>query len=364
MFSYPLAPDAVLRLLEPRHAEEMFALIDRNREHLGRWLGWVEGCQSPDEPRASITRAQSDLAETGTFSAGLWFHGKLAGMIRLNPIHRGCTSLGYWLGEAYQGKGLMTLGCRAVIHHAFSNLGAHRIEISTALENTRSQAVAQRLGFTAEGIRRQTYPLNGEYIDVKVYALLAREWQAEPVILFRHPLGQDTELRLMELHHVETLHRLIETDREHLGRWLPWAEAPHTLQERQAFLKGTLRRFAEENGFLAGIWYHGEFTGLIDMLHINRRERSTEFGYWLGESFQGKGLMTRACRAMIDHAFGALDLNRIVIGALAENTRSRAVTERLGFTLEGTFRQARWHKDHYADLVKYSLLQDEWESNR
>ena len=360
MFSYPLAPDTELRLLEPRHAEEQYALIDGNREHLGRWLGWVSSFQSVDDRRASITRMLGDLAETGAFPVGLWYQGALAGMIRLNPIHRGCTSLGYWLGEAYQGKGLITLGCRALIHHAFTNLGAHRIEIGTALANSRSQAVAERLGFTPEGIRRESYPVGGQYFDVRVYALLAQEWQAEPVVLFRRPLDDDTELRLMELHYAETLHRLIETDREHLGRWFPWAEAPHTLQERQAFLKRTLQRFVEGNGMLCGIWHRGAFAGAIEMLHIDRRARSTEFGYWLGERFQGKGLMTRACRAIIDHAFSTLNLNRVVIGALEENTRSRAVAERMGFTLEGTFRQAWWHKDHFADLVKYSVLKEEW----
>jgi len=362
VFSYSLAPDAELRLLEPRHAEEQFALIDGNREHLERWFGWVEAFQSADDRRVSITRMLGDLAETGSFPTGLWYRGELAGMIRLNPIHRGCTSLGYWLGEEYQGKGLITLGCRALIHHAFGNLGAHRIEIGSVTGNTRSQAVAQRLGFTAEGIRREQYPVNGQYLDVLEYSLLAHEWQAEPVVLFRHALTEDTELRLMELHYLEEFNRLVEANREHLGRWFQWAS--QTLEERQAYLKLCLKRFAEGNGFLAGIWHRGELVGTIDMLRIDRRVRNTELGYWLGEPYQGKGLMTLACRALIDHAFGTLDLNRVEIGALAMNTRSRAVAERLGFTLEGTFRQVRRHHDRFVDGVLYSLLKEEWERDR
>jgi len=358
MFSYPLAPDAELRLLEPRHAEEQYALIDRNRAHLGRWLGWVEGCQTLDDPRASITRMLGGLAETGSFPVGLWYRGKLAGMICLNPIRNGCTSLGYWLGEEYQGKGLMTLGCRALIHHAFANLGVHRVEIGTALKNIRSQAVVRRLGFTSEGIRREMYPLNGQYIDVQVSSLLAREWQTDPVVLFRRPLDEDIELRLMELHHIDALTCLVEANQEHLGRWFPWAS--QTREERLAYLKSTLKRFAEGNGFLSGIWYRGKLAGAIDIMSISKRIRKTDIGYWLGEQYQSKGLVSQACRALIDYAFYTLDLNRIEISARADNTRSRTVAERLGFTLEGTFRQTRRVGDGYGDGVLYSLLQEEW----
>ncbi|MHB9108357.1 MAG: GNAT family N-acetyltransferase [Armatimonadota bacterium] len=357
MFSYPLAPDAELRLLEPRHAEEQYALIDGNREHLERWLGW--NCQSADERRASITSMLVDLGETGSFPAGLWYRGEPAGMIRLNPIHRGCTSLGYWLGEAYQGKGLVTLGCRALIHHAFANLGAYRIEIGTALENTRSQAVAERLGFTPEGIRRESYPVNGQYLDVQVYSLLAHEWQVEPVVLFRYSLDEETELRLMQLYDIDALTRLVEANREHLGRWFPWTS--QTREERLDYLKSTLKSFAEGKGLLTGIWYQGELAGTIDVMHIDYRIRKMEFGYWLGERFQGKGLVTRSCKALIDYAFVTLGLNRIEISARAENTRSREVAERLGFTLEGTFRQTRRVGDRYGDGVLYSLLKEEWE---
>lgn len=358
MFSYPLAPDAELRLLEPRHAEEQFSLIDHNREHLGRRLGWVASFQAADDRRSSITRMLGDLAETGTFPVGLWYQGALAGMIRLNPIHRGGSSLGYWLGEAYQGKGLVTLGCRALIHHAFGNLGAHRIEIGAATDNPRSQAVAERLGFTAEGIRREMYPVDGEYQDVQIYSLLAHEWPAEPIILFRHPLSEDAELRLLELHYVEELTRLVEANQEHLGRWFPWAS--QTRLERQDYLKSTLQRFAEGKGLPTGIWYQGELAGTIDMMHIDYRIRKAEFGYWLGEQYQGKGLATRACQVLIEYAFNTLGLNRIEINARAENARSRAVAERLGFTLEGTFRQTRYHGGRYSDGVLYSLLKEEW----
>ena len=60
-----------------------------------------------------------------------------------------------------------------------------------------------------------------------------------------------------------------------------------------------------------------------------------EIGYWLAEHHAGRGVMTRCCLAVIDYGIGELGLHRIQILADALNRRSRAVAERLGFTLEG-----------------------------
>jgi len=71
--------------------------------------------------------------------------------------------------------------------------------------------------------------------------------------------------------------------------------------------------------------------------------------------------MTLAVRALIDHAFGAWELHRVMIQAGVGNARSRAVAERLGFTLEGVLREAERYLDgRYIDLAVYGLLASEW----
>jgi ribosomal-protein-serine acetyltransferase len=84
--------------------------------------------------------------------------------------------------------------------------------------------------------------------------------------------------------------------------------------------------------------------------------RSTSVGYWLAEEHQGQGLMTRAVRALVDHAFGELDLHRVEIQVAEGNRRSRAIPERLGFQHEGTLREAECVGGRYLDLVVYGLL--------
>jgi ribosomal-protein-serine acetyltransferase len=74
--------------------------------------------------------------------------------------------------------------------------------------------------------------------------------------------------------------------------------------------------------------------------------------------------MTRACRFLVDHAFDEPKLNRVQIRCAVGNTKSQAIPERLGFTNEGTLRQAGRLYGRFVDIVIYSTLADEWQRLR
>jgi ribosomal-protein-serine acetyltransferase len=63
---------------------------------------------------------------------------------------------------------------------------------------------------------------------------------------------------------------------------------------------------------------------------------------------------------MLDHAFGPLGLERVGLPAIIDNTRSRSVAQRLGFTQEGVFREAAAFPHERRDYVVYGLLAREW----
>jgi ribosomal-protein-serine acetyltransferase len=178
--------------------------------------------------------------------------------------------------------------------------------------------------------------------------------------MFRYPLAAGAELRLLELHHAEQVFDLVEQNREHLRRWLTWVDTTHTVHDSRTFIRNTLQQFADNRGFSAGIWYQGALAGVIGYNYIDWQDSKAEFGYWLGEPFQGRGLMTRACRALMSHAFDELYLNRVEILCATGNARSRAIPERLGFTQEGVLRQAEWLTDRFVDLVVYAMLVSDW----
>ncbi|CAN5853453.1 GNAT family protein [soil metagenome] len=178
--------------------------------------------------------------------------------------------------------------------------------------------------------------------------------------MFACPVAERTELRLLEERHADELALLVDRNREHLRAWLPWVDGSRTPADARIFIAGAMRRWGQNNGFTAGIWHEGEMAGTIGLHAIDWSSRASSIGYWIGSDFQGKGIATAACRAVLDHAFGALGLNRVEIRCAPANRRSRAVPERLGFTKEGTLRQVQLLYDRYTDLVVYAMLADEW----
>lgn len=182
--------------------------------------------------------------------------------------------------------------------------------------------------------------------------------------LFEHKIGAYTELRLLEERHAGELSVLTDGNRERLRVWMPWVDGSRTVEDRKNFIRGALKQFAENNGFQAGIWHEGRLAGVVGHHGIDRENRSTSLGYWLGEEFEGQGLMTTACRVLVDHAFEELGLNRVGIACATENRKSRAIPERLGFHQEGVQREAEWLYDHFVDHVLYAVLAGEWRTER
>jgi ribosomal-protein-serine acetyltransferase len=178
--------------------------------------------------------------------------------------------------------------------------------------------------------------------------------------MFARSLGSDAELRLLETRHAEEMFALVDQNRFHLRQWLGWVDTNQSVSDSRTFIRGVMQQYANNNGFQAGIWFQGTLAGVIGHNYIDWHNSRTEFGYWLGAPFQGHGLITRSCQALIDYSFDELRLNRVEILCAAGNVRSRAIPERLGFAQEGVFRQAEWLYDHFVDLVVYGMLADEW----
>lgn len=179
--------------------------------------------------------------------------------------------------------------------------------------------------------------------------------------LFCIKVDEDTDLRIFEERHAREVAELVDQNRAYLRKWLPWVDDSRSVEDSKAFIRSSLQQFAQNEGFQAGIWYRGKLVGGIGYHQLDWIDRKVEIGYWLSESHQGKGLMTKACRTLITYAFTQLGLNRVEIHCATENFRSCAIPKRLGFTQEGILRDAQWLYDHLEDLVIYGLLAREWQ---
>ncbi|MEO7021293.1 MAG: GNAT family protein [Ktedonobacteraceae bacterium] len=177
---------------------------------------------------------------------------------------------------------------------------------------------------------------------------------------FTLPVDAEVELRILEEWDVEELYQLTHSNRAYLRQWLPWVEYETSVESSRSFVLRSLQRYVENDGFNLGIFSQGRLAGIIGYHTVNWPNRHVEIGYWLGAAFEGRGLMTKACRALIAFAFEKLTLNRVAILCATGNARSRAIPERLGFTQEGVLRDGEWLYDHFVDLVVYSMLAREW----
>ena len=86
------------------------------------------------------------------------------------------AELGYALGRAFWGQGLMREALEALVGHAFDHMGLRRLEAEIDPRNVSSARLIRRLGFTQEGLLRQRWVSKGEAIDVEIHGLLQSEW--------------------------------------------------------------------------------------------------------------------------------------------------------------------------------------------
>lgn len=178
--------------------------------------------------------------------------------------------------------------------------------------------------------------------------------------MFRASVRSDVELRLLEERHADTIFALVDQDREYLREWLPWVDATRAVDDTLAFIHSSLQQFASNQGFAAGIWRQDRYIGGIGTHKIDWLHRKVEIGYWIGRSYQGNGIVTDACRALVAYALGELELNRVEIHCAAKNVKSCAIAERLGFKLEGTLREGYFLHGKYHDLLIFAVLKRDW----
>jgi ribosomal-protein-serine acetyltransferase len=180
MFSRALRNGIELKLFEDRHAESLFEAVDRDRTYLREWLQWVDPTRSVEDIRNFIKMSLNQFANQEGLAAGIWQGPRCIGSVgshKIDWLNRK-LEFGYWIAQEFQGRGIMTEASSIFIDHAFQEWKMHRVEIHCATGNVRSCAIPKRLGFRLDGAMRESHLLNGQYVDIYVFGLLAREWNA------------------------------------------------------------------------------------------------------------------------------------------------------------------------------------------
>lgn len=166
-----------IRLPVLSDAEELFILVDENRDYLRKWLPWLDDVSSVDDEIAMIRSKMED--ENLDWIYLIRNCGELVGVVSINWVDWNNRSfgLGYWVSEPSSGKGIITKACSRLIEHCFEDLSLHRSVIEVGVENYQSRAVAERLGMRLEGSSVDREWLYDRFIDSVMYAITAPEWE-------------------------------------------------------------------------------------------------------------------------------------------------------------------------------------------
>ncbi len=170
-------------------------------------------------------------------------------------------------------------------------------------------------------------------------------------------------MRLYRESDADELYRLVRRNHAHLHPWMAWVPDDDVKREDISdFLREAKRSAAEQTAYQTAIVSGGKIIGTAGFHEIDWTNRLAHIGYWLDELYEGKGIMTAAVSALTAYGFGTLEFNRIEIRCSSENKRSAGIARRLGFTLEGTLRQAYRVRGTYTDDYVFAMLAHEWEA--
>lgn len=264
----------------------------------------------------------------------------------------GTTEVGYGVHPLHRGRGLATEAVRGLVGWVFENTALRRIDLTANIDNTASLRVAQKSGFTWEGVLRAAVMEDDGPHDLVMFGLLRDDGRAPVSILPR------AELRARRL----LLRPLDPAD----ARDLAAAAADPLTQARTSVPRGYTEGHAlafianAEQVRLrgAGIGWNavdlqtGRFAVNVDIRDVDWTNRTAEIGYMTAPWARGKGYAGEAVLTVARWLFERQKFNRLQLRTAVDNRESQRVAEKAGFVREGVTRAGLGGDD----LVVYSLI--------
>lgn len=186
---------------------------------------------------------------------------------------------------------------------------------------------------------------------------------------FLYKVDDELSLRLHEPRFAEEVYRVAMANKAHINKWMPFLCDSYDLEAAREHARGCLQNFADRKSVTLTVLEHGRVVGSTGWTDWNQQSlfdgrldyAAADIGYWLAEDAAGRGLMTRAVRAMTTLAFEEYGLKRLTIRAEPENERSWRVAERAGYQYEGKLRGVAMFDGRRVDHKLYAVLAEEWQ---
>ena len=165
------------------NARMLFDAVVKNRDHLLPWMLWASEAvtRTPEDSFNGLLRRQEGRDDKTKYDFGLFLGDRYIGNMGIFDIsmEKKSAEIGYWLAKDATGKGYMTEAVKLLEDEAFLNLDLNRIMIKCDPRNIASANVAKRLGYTFEGVLRETTYSDVEkrFVDDAVYSKLRAAWE-------------------------------------------------------------------------------------------------------------------------------------------------------------------------------------------
>ena len=167
---------------------------------------------------------------------------------------------------------------------------------------------------------------------------------------------ENVKLRLVKPDDAKSLYDQIEKTRSQLAKYMPWGESTQSIEDEREFLEYCQVRMESQKLWNASILIDGKAVGMIDLHNIDFDNQHAEVGYWLGNEYQGNGVMTDCLKKLLDIGFDELNLHKIKLLAEVVNVASNAVAKKVGFKLEGTLKDEIFSDGQFHDASLYGLI--------
>ncbi len=180
MFRRVVDNEIELELATKYIAKDIFEIIDRNRDNLKQRFTWLDSVKEPKDTVEYIKSRLELMAKGKTIYMAIRYQGKVVGVVDFNSINedRKTVEIGYILDIEYRGKGIMRRAVKELCNMAFTTMGMNKVIIRCAHNNPKSCNVAKSLGFKLEGTLREFEEIDGTMIDLNIFSLLKREYEA------------------------------------------------------------------------------------------------------------------------------------------------------------------------------------------
>ncbi|GGL06584.1 hypothetical protein Sme01_66850 [Sphaerisporangium melleum] len=276
----------------------------------------------------------------------------------------GTAEVGYGVHPAHRGRGYAPEAVTGLTEWALTKGGLRRVELRANLDNTASLRVAEKAGFTREGLLRGGgFEEDGPH-DLVVFGLLDRDLSMGPPTVSGRGFGTGVRLesdRLILRPFTGTdagdVFAAVDGDPE-IHRWMPWAEG-YDLQRAYEWCT----RYAHADS-INGVHFAiepkagGRLAGSAGVQRADWERGDVEIGYWISPWARRRGFAHEAARAVSTFLM-MRGFHRITLLAAVGNLASQAVARRASFTEEGVLRQALPISGGISDAVLFSLLKRE-----